>query len=171
MPDYNKLLNAKLPEALESAIEEMDGHYELPKQLLQVNVASFEDLPCILFAYFDRNDIFYLNKRGRQLLTMKLPTFDRAPNEASPIFWLEEDPALQAADDYVAGRQLPLLKTRELVTLTWGKTWVEGAKFPIRSRNGQTLALLFAGQEVPPSRQINQVAEHYSTAQQGFGDN
>lgn len=171
MPDYEKLLNAKLPEALESALEELDGRYELPKQLLQANVATFEDLPCMLFAYFDRNDIFYLNKRGRQMLSMKLPTLERSPNEAAPIFWLEDDASLQAADDYVAGRQLPLLKTRELITLPWGKTWVEGAKFPIRSRQGQTLALLFAGHEVPPSRQITQVAEHYSTAQQGFGDN
>lgn len=171
MPDYEKLLKANLPEALESAIEALDGNYQIPKQLLQVDVSAFEQLPCVVFAYFDRNDIFYLNRAGRELLNMKLPTFDRSSSLSTPIFWLEDDAHLLSTDEYVAGRQLPLLKTRELITLSWGKTWLEGAKFPIRSQQGQTLAILFAGQELVPSRQISQVAEHYSTTLHGFGDN
>lgn len=171
MPDYEKLLQANYPEALQLALEELDSKYQIPKELLQVDVSALEQLPIVVFAYFDRNDIFYLNRAGRELLDMKLPAFDRPSSLATPIFWLEEDPALLSADEYVAGSQRPLVKTRELVTLSWGKSWLEGMKFPIRSQKGQTLAILFAGQEISPSKQISQVAEHFTNTLNGFGDN
>ena len=171
MPNYEKLLQAKLPEALESAIEGIDRAFEIPKQLLQANVSAFEELSCCVFGYFARDDIFYLNKKGRELLKMRVPTLDQHRNAAPAIFWLEDDTNLAAADQFVAGRQVPIVETRELITLSWGKTWLHGSKFPIRSIQGQTIALLFAGYELAPSRQIKLVADHYQHTQQGFGDN
>lgn len=169
-PD-DKLLQANLPDALQSAIEDLDRAYDVPKQLLQADVTAFEDLSCCVFAYFARDDVFYLNGKGRQLLRPQRPTFEPRANTAPPIFWLEDDPNLQAADSFVASRQRPIYETRELVTLSWGKTWLHGSKFPIRSVIGQPLAILFAGHVVAPSKQIRLVAEHYQTAQQGTGDN
>jgi len=171
MPDYEKLLQANLPDALETAIEEIDRAYDLPKQLLQANVSSFEALSCCVFGYFARDDIFYLNKKGRELLRMRAPTLEQTRNAAPAIFWLEDDANLAAADQFVAGRQVPILETRELITLSWGKTWLHGSKFPIRNLQGQTIALFFAGHELPPSQQIKLVADHYQHTQQGIGDN
>ncbi|EDY83589.1 hypothetical protein VDG1235_3216 [Verrucomicrobiia bacterium DG1235] len=171
MPDYDKLLQAKLPQALENAIDEIDGAHQRPEQLLQADVSSFEKLNCCVFAYFARDDIFYLNQKGRSLLRLKLPTLDQKRNVAPPIFWLEDDSNLLSADQYVAERQLPIFETRELITLSWGKSWLHGAKFPIRSTHGQTIALLFAGRELEPAKQIKLVADHYQNQQQGFGDN
>ncbi len=171
MPNYDKLLQANLPDALQIAIEEIDGAYDVPKQLLQADVSAFENLSCCVFAYFARDDVFYLNKNGRNLLRLKQPSFDEKTSSAPPIFWLEDDPNLQAADNFVAGRQLPIFETRELITLSWGKTWLHGSKFPIRSVLGEPLAIIFAGHEVAPSQQIKLVAEHYQSALQGTGEN
>ncbi|MDQ8186447.1 hypothetical protein [Pelagicoccus sp. SDUM812002] len=171
MQNYDKLLQANLPDALQSAIENLDGAFDIPKQLLQADVSSLEPLNCCVFAYFARDDVFYLNQKGRELLRQKQPSFERKAQSAPPIFWLEDDPNLQAADNYVASRQRPLFETRELITLSWGKTWLHGSKFPIRSILGHPLAIIFAGHEVPPSQQIKLVAEHYQTTQQGTGDN
>lgn len=171
MPDYDKLLQAKLPEALEAALAEIDRAFEIPKQLLQADVSAFEELNCSVFGYFARDDIFYLNKKGRELLKMRVPTLDQNHNPAPAIFWLEDDATLAAADQYVAGRQIPILETRELITLSWGKTWMHGSKFPIRNRQGQTIAIFFAGHELAPSRQIRLVADHYQETQFGIGDN
>ncbi len=171
MQNHDKLLQANLPDALQSAIEDLDRAFDVPKQLLQADVSAFENLNCCVFAYFARDDVFYLNAKGRQLLRQKLPSFEKEKSSAPPIFWLEDDANLQAADNYVAGRQRPIYETRELVTLSWGKTWLHGSKFPIRSVLGQPLAILFAGHEIAPSQQIKLVAEHYQTAQQGTGEN
>ncbi|MBK1878243.1 hypothetical protein [Pelagicoccus mobilis] len=171
MPDYEKLLQANLPEALESALEELDRAFDIPKQLLQANVSAFEELSCCVFGYFARDDIFYLNKKGRELLRMRLPSLDEHRNSGPPIFWLEDDANLAAADQFVANRQKPILETRELITLAWGKTWLHGSKFPVRNVQGQTIALFFAGHELPPSRQIKLVADHYQQNQHQIGDN
>lgn len=171
MPDDSKLLHAKLPRALEFALEGLNGAYDQPEQLLRADVSAFETLPCCVFAYFERDDVFYLNQAGRALLPPRLPATDRARAESPPIFWLEDDPVLTAADSYVASRRLPLPRARELVTLAWGKTWLEGAKFPILSLTGQPLATLFAGRELAPSQQIRQVAQHFQPSPFGFGDN
>lgn len=171
MPDHDKLLSAKLPQALETALEQIDRAHDLPQQLLKADVSSFEALECCVFAYFSRDDVFYLNQAGRNLLRMKLPSLDQTGSSAPPIFWLEDDNNLLQADAFVTTRQKPIFDTRELVTLSWGKTWLQGAKFPIRSRQGQTIALLFAGAELAPSKQIQLVADHYKNTQQGFGEN
>jgi len=171
MPDQRKPPRFTPPEALGAALATLDRVYDIPKQLLQVDITPFEQLDCVVFAYFDRDDVFYLNKACRDLLEMRHPTFDPPQHRPNPIFWLESDASLQATDEQVVQRQAPLLSARELVTLTWGKTWLQGAKFPIRSGKGQTLALLFAGEELHPSRQIGQVAQHYSKLAQTSGDN
>ncbi|MDQ8201586.1 hypothetical protein [Pelagicoccus sp. SDUM812003] len=173
MLDYQKLLQARLPEALESALESIDRAFDRPEQLLQADVSLFEDLGLCVFAYFNRDDIFYLNKAGRQTLKLKLPTVDSSKSASTPpIFWLENELALAQADALVTQKALPLFNVRELVTLSWGKTWFEGAKFPIRNAMGQPLAILFAGRELPPSKQIRQVAKHYELSQQKeFGEN
>ncbi|MDQ8199191.1 hypothetical protein QEH56_13565 [Pelagicoccus enzymogenes] len=171
MQHDDKLLQANLPDALQSAIEEIDGAFDVPKQLLRADVSSFESLECCVFAYFARDDVFYLNQKGRELLRRKQPRFEPQTQSPPPLFWLEDDSNLQAADDFVASRQRPIFETRELVTLSWGKTWLHGSKFPIRSVLGQPLAILFAGHEVPPSQQIKLVAEHYQNAQHGTGNN
>lgn len=171
MPNYDKLLKAKLPEALDAALEEIDHVYEIPKQLLKANVSAFEELSCCVFGYFARDDIFYLNKKGRELLKMRGPTVEENQNAAPAIFWMEDDKNLAAADQFVAGRQIPIFETRELITLSWGKTWMHGSKFPIRNVLGQTIAIFFAGHELPPSSQIKMVADHYQNTQFGIGDN
>ncbi|MBC2606917.1 hypothetical protein [Pelagicoccus albus] len=171
MPEYDKLLQIKLPEALESAIDGIDRSYDLPKQLLDADVSEFEELDCCVFAYFDRDDIFYLNQEGRKLLDMRRSSLDERGRSSPPIFWLEDDAALRAADDFATRRQQPVQGARELVTLSWGKTWLHGTKYPIRSLQGQTIAILFAGYEIPPSRQIKLVAEHYRDTQFGIGEN
>lgn len=170
-PDYQKLLQTKLPEALGEAIGEIDQAFDLPRQLMQAEVSAFEALDCCVFAYFARDDVFYLNRRGRNLLRPKVPTLDPDPAGAPAIFWLEEDAPLKDADNYVAERQQPLYETRELITLSWGKTWLHGTKFPVRSLQGRTIALIFAGHEIAPSKQIKLVADHYQNAKYGNGDN
>lgn len=171
MQNLDKLLQSNLPDALENAIEEIDGAYDDPKQLIHADVSAFESLSCSVFIYFARDDVFYINEKGRRLLRPKSGSFDEKAPTAPPIFWLEDDSTLQAADNYVAGRQHLLYETRELVTLSWGKTWLEGGKFPIRSILGQTLAILFAGDEIAPSKQIKLVADHYQQALHGNGSN
>ena len=173
MPDYEKLLQARLPEALETALESLDRAFDQPDQLLEADVSLFESLELCVFAYFSRDDIFYLNRAGRGLLKLKFPSLDQKNGSAAPpIFWLENEHALAQADSLVAQRSQALFNVRELVTLSWGKTWFEGAKFPIRSLTGQTLAILFAGHELSPSQQVRQVAEHYQLSQQKeFGEN
>lgn len=171
MPDYEKLLQANLPDALESALEELDRAFDIPKQLLQANVGSLEDLPCCVFGYFARDDIFYLNKKGRELLRMRAPTLDATPKNAPAIFWLEDDATLAAADQFVADRQIPISETRELITLSWGKTWMHGSKYPVRNIQGQTIAIFFAGQELPPSSQIKLVADHFQERKTQLGEN
>lgn len=171
MPDYEKLLQSNLPETFEKALAEIDRAYEIPKQLLQADISSFEALECCVFAYFARDDVFYLNKCGRDLLRLKRPALDKEVASAPAIFWLEDDCALQRTDDYVYSRQQPIFETRELITLSWGKTWLHGSKFPIRSLQGQTLAIIFAGHEITPSQQIKLVADHYQQAKHGTGEN
>lgn len=171
MPDYDNLLKTTLPDSLEGAIRGIDRIFDIPKQLLQADVSHFEHLSCSVFAYFDRNDVFYVNQCGRKLLSMRRPSFEKDRDTSPPIFWLEDDSPLIAADEFVTRRQTPVHETRELITLSWGKTWLHGTKYPIRSVNGQTIALLFAGYEVPPSKQIELVANHYRNSQTGTGNN
>ncbi len=171
MPDYDTLLQTDLPEALESAYESINGAFDRPEQLAQANVSLFERLDLCVFAYFDREDVFYVNKAGRDVLNIRRPIAEPRAAKPPPIFWLENDKPFQSADRFVLVRRQVITETRELVTLSWGKTWFEGAKFPILSVTGQPIAILFAGRELAPSQQIRQVAEHYQLTQTGIGGN
>lgn len=171
MPDYDKLLQARLPEALETAYESINGSFEHPEQLLHANVSQFEELETCCFAYFNREDVFYVNKVGRKMLSLSCPTAEPHAPKAPPIFWLEDDHILKAADHLVFARGQLIPDARELVTLSWGKTWLDGIKFPILSITGQPMAILFAGKELAPSQQIRQIAEQYQLANTGIGGN
>lgn len=170
-PDYDKLLNARPTEELENAYEALNRAYDHPEQLLHADVSLFENLDLRVFAYFDRDDVFYVNKAGRRLLNRRLPLIEADAPKAPPIFWLDDHRSFLAADGLARTTRRALGNVRELVTLSWGKTWFEGMKFPILSLTGQPLALLFAGNEIKPSRQIRNIAERYQLTQTGVGTN
>lgn len=171
MPDYDKLLQTGLPGALEDAYSSINGAFDQPEQLLQADVRAFEELPCCIFAYFNREDVFYVNKTGRSILGIRYPLTEAKVPKAPPIFWLEDDSSFLNADQFVLSRRQALANARELVTLSWGKTWLDGIKFPILSVTGQPMAILFAGAELAPSQQIRRVADHYQLTQTGTGEN
>jgi len=171
MPDFQKLLQASLPEALECAIESISFRYLDAKGLLEADVTQLESLNYYAFAYFNRDDVFYVNRAGRSLLTLPRSPLDPSAQKAAPIFWLEESPERQSDDRDVLASCLPKHHVRELVTLSWGKTWLRGSKFPIRSRLGIPLAILFAGREWSAAEQINHIAGQLQKPRQTFGAN
>ncbi len=171
MLDHDTLFPDHLPEAFEDAYHAISGAFEKPEDLLQADVGLFERLDCCAFAYFDRDDVFYVNPVGRALLEPLAPSFGHPTLHATPIFWLEDHEAFTAADHQVLTARRPLFEVRELVTFSWGKSWMEGAKFPILSRQGYPLAILFAGHEISPAAQIRRVADHYQRTLQGTGVN
>lgn len=171
MPNYEKLLQAVRSETLEEAVEAISGVYQAAEDLLSADVTLLEELPLVAFAYFNREDVFYVNKAGRRLLSLKQPYSEVRSPPSPPIFWLEDNKGFIAADRVVYERGQTLMNTRELLTLSWGKTWLEGYKFPIVSTLGKPLAILFAGSETSPSEQIRHVADQYQLTQTGIGDN
>lgn len=168
MPEYEKLLSAQL---LEAAIESIDGAYDCAEQLLGADVSQFEAVKSCVFAYFDRDDVFYVNRAGRKLLDLKRPAMESGSVDAPPIFWLENDHPFGNVDRFLIANRQPLRHTRELVTLSWGKTWLEGTKFPILSVTGKPLAILFAGEQLPASGQIRHAAHQYRLTLTGLGKN
>lgn len=152
-----------ISDALESALSTVCGVFERPDQLLGANVEQFENLAEIVFAYFGRDDVFYVNKAGRRLLRPKSSALDALKPSPPPIFWLDEDRSFRFADRRVLESACPLFDARELVALSWGKTWLRGVKLPLLSRKGAPIALLFAGLEIPGSEQIRQVANQYKS--------
>lgn len=165
------LPNAQLPDALESALSSVCGVFDRPDQLLGANVEQFESLSEIVFAYFGRDDVFYVNKAGRRLLHRALPTLDALKPKPPPIFWLDDDRSFRFADERVIESACPLFDAQELVALHWGKTWLRGVKLPLLSRKGSPIALLFAGREIPGSEQIRRVASQYKPAKATSGIN
>lgn len=158
MPDYENLLHASLPEALDSAIESLNFKFSDPEALMGADVSAFEELNTRIFAYFNRDDVFYINKAGRHLLNIDDTTFERNPTKSNPIFWLSDDFERASEDRDVIASCRPKHHVRELITLSWGKTWLRGSKFPIRATNGLPLAILFAGREMSSSEQIRHAA-------------
>ncbi len=171
MLDQSKPIEAEIPEALAEAIDTIDRSFDEPGQLLQADIRPFEELELSVFAYFTREDIFYLNKAGRKLLTLKQPSFSNSKQSSPPIFWLEDQATFLSIDRYVTQSCQPAFLTRELVTLAWGKTWLEGAKFPIRSLAGKPLAILFAGTEMNGVHQIRQIANQYQISHTALENN
>ncbi|MCH6255248.1 hypothetical protein MLD52_01725 [Puniceicoccaceae bacterium K14] len=172
MPNYDKLLKAEMPTALESAIQSVDFQYENISDLMQANVHLFEELDCIAFAYQNRDDIFYVNREGRKLLNIETRIYEpESEIQSAPIFWLEESIKL-AADDYeVISNGTIKENACELVTVSWGKTWVSGIKAPIRSTTGQPIAILFAGAERKGSKQLQTAGSNYKVTHNEFGSN
>lgn len=165
MPNYDKLLQASLPEALDAAIESINFEHNDVEALLEANVAEFENLNYCVFGYFTRDDIFYLNSTGRQLLDTYQSPFE--PNRAirKPIFSLGVNP-LHACDDRdVVETCRAKHHVKEIVSLSWGDTWLRGSKYPIRSRAGVPLAILFAGREMLGSEQIHNASFRHNLFQ------
>ena len=69
MPDYEKLLQASMPEALDSPFDTVNFVYQNADQLLQANVSALDDLNYCVFAYFNRDEIFFLNQSGRRIIS------------------------------------------------------------------------------------------------------
>ena len=171
MPDYNKLLQASLPESLDAAIDSINFEYDDAESLLEADVSDFEQLNYCVFAYFTRNDIFYLNRSGRRLLDIYHSPFETSRTVSKPRFRLSEDPSLKSDDRDVVEACRPKHHVKELISLSWGATWLRGSKFPIRSRNGVPLAVLFAGREMLGSDQIQNAIGQQSPYQPTFAEN
>lgn len=172
MANYDKLLKANMPTALESAIQSVDFQYENISDLMKANVHLFEELDCIAFAYQNRDDVFYVNRQGRKLLAIETRPYEPANDILpAPIFWLEESIKL-AADDFEAIRSGEIKENAcELITVSWGKTWVNGIKAPIRSSKGQPIAILFAGTERSASEQLKTAGRNHKVTHHEFGTN
>lgn len=171
MLDHDTSFPSFLPEAFGDAFGTLSGKFDRPEELLKANVKQLEELACCVFAYFSRDDVFYVNAAARALLKPAVPSFGPRPASAPPIFWLEDNETFLQADRLVLTRRRALPEARELVTFSWGKSWLDGAKFPILSASGVPIAILFAGREIVPSNQIRRVADHYQLTLQGTGYN
>ena len=171
MPDYNKLLQASLPESLDAAIDSINFEYKDAEALLEADVTDFEQLNYCVFAYFTRGDIFYLNRSGRRLLDTYHSPFDANRSISKPRFRLSNDSLLASDDRDVIESCRPKHHVRELISLSWGATWLRGSKFPIRSTTGVPLAVLFAGREMLGSDQIYNARKRQSFHQPNFGGN
>lgn len=171
MSHYDKLFQDTLSEALEGAIRSITLAFDRPEQLLGAKVGAFEKLDCCVFAYFNRDDVFYVNQAARKLLRLAQPRFGPALPESPPIFWLENNEAFRRADEHVARYRCPIADARELVALPWGKTWLRGIKFPILSTHGAPIAYLFAGYPQSAADQIRNAARHYQSTPISIGVN
>ncbi|MFL3659865.1 MAG: hypothetical protein ACJ07L_17680 [Opitutales bacterium] len=94
MPDYEKLLQASMPEALDSPIDTVNFVYQNADQLLQANVSALDDLNYCVFAYFNRDEIFYLNQSGRRIIS-PLPISNRTPNRDNQIWPRNRRPSIK----------------------------------------------------------------------------
>jgi len=171
MPNYDKLLQASLPEALDNAFESINFVYQTGEQLLKADVTALEELNYTIFAYFSRDDVFYVNRTGRRLLELPTDAFDNGAPRSAPIFWLDDDIQRVSDDRDVVETCRPKHHLKELITLSWGKTWLRGSKYPIRSTNGAPLAVFFAGRELLGSEQVKQAAAQIDSTENEFGEN
>ncbi len=171
MPNYDKLLQASLPEALDAAIESINFEHETTESLLDANVSEFERLNYCVFAYFTRDDLFYLNQAGRRLLETYESPVEPARATFNPEFNLTANPFHASDDRDVIETCRPKHHVKELVSLSWGNTWLRGSKYPIRSTTGIPLAIVFAGREMLGSEQIRNAAFRQSAFQNYNGDN
>jgi hypothetical protein len=161
MPDYDKLLQASLPEALDAAIASINFAYSSPEQLVEARLIDFETLNYCAFAYFNREDIFYLNSCGCRLLDPYSSPIEPRQPIPHPRFRLESSFASTSDDRDVVESCRPKHHVKELVTLSWGKSWLRGSKYPIRSKKGVPLAILFAGREMLGSEQIRRASAQF----------
>ncbi len=171
MPDYDKLLQASLPEALDAAVESINFVYYNADQLLQANLEDLEDLNYCVFTYFNRDDVFYLNSAGRRLLDTYESPAEPSTRDASLVFHLENYSKRASDDRDVIESCRPKHHLKELISLSWGKTWLRGSKYPVRSNSGVPLAILFAGREMLGSEQIYRAAIQCRNNQHQFGAN
>ncbi len=171
MPDYNKLLQASLPESLDAAVDSVSFEYEDAESLLGADVSDFEQLNYCVFAYFTRNDIFYLNRSGQRLLDLYHSPFETSRAISKPRFRLSGDPSLESDDRDVIEACRPKHHVKERISLSWGATWLHGSKFPIRSTTGVPLAVLFAGREMLGSDQIQNAGRRQCLYQPTHGEN
>ena len=152
MPDYDKLLQASMPEALDAAIGTVNFVYQNAEQLLEANVRALDGLNYCVFAYFNRDEVFYLNQAGRRILSPYQSPIERRPTNTK--FGLEVDPGAADDDRDVIESCRPKHHVRELISLAWGSSWLRGSKYPIRANNGIPIAILFAGRDMLGSEQI-----------------
>ena len=152
MPDYEKLLQASMPEALDTAVESVNFVYENGEALLQADITTLEELNFCIFAYFNREELFYLNRTGRKLLAPYQSIMDRTASEVR--FSLVENFEGSQDDRDVIENCRPKHHVHERVDLNWGHTCLRGSKYPIRAVNGVPIAILFAGREMLGSEQI-----------------
>jgi len=171
MPNYDKLLQASLPEALDTAFDSINFVYESGEQLLKADVTALEELNYTIFAYFSRDDVFYVNRAGRRLLELPEDAFKNGPTRSAPIFWLDEDIQRVTDDRDVVETCRPKHHVKELITLSWGKSWMRGSKYPIRSVNGAPIAVFFAGRELLGSEQIKHAVTQIDQKNKVFGEN
>ena len=171
MPNYDELLQASLPEALDAAIETINFEHEDLDSLLEANVAEFEGLNFCVFGYFNRKDVFYLNRAGRRLLEIYQSPFEPSRSVSKPTFSLGLDPFHACDDRDVIETCRPKHHVKELISLTWGDTWLRGSKYPIRSTAGLTMAILFAGREMLGSEQIQHASFRHKAFQHQCGEN
>ncbi len=172
MLNFENMLYANAPSQLDRALESIDLTFDNLDQLLKADLSAFQSLEETVFIYFNREEVFYLNRKGSRLLKRRVATFDPPSSLAStPIFWLE--PSLQrAADDLeVMMSGLPKGNVLELVSLSWGKTWMRGEKRPIRNREGRCFALLFSGHEISAAEQIERASTHCRITRKQPGHN
>ncbi len=141
-----------MPEALDAAFDTINFVFENAKQLLQANVSALEKLNFCVFAYFNREEVFYLNQSGRKLLTPYQSPIEDLSSEAR--FTLESNLQVSWDDRDVIESCRPKHHVREVISLSWGNTWLRGSKYPIRAANGIPIAILFAGREMLGSEQI-----------------
>jgi len=158
-------------EQLDAAIADLRLERDRPDPLLRADVSGLERLDFCVFLYRCRDDVFYLNRAGRRLLLLPESPFAPAAARPAPLFWLEDRPSSLREDQLVLHAGKPLREIRELVTLAWGKTWLEGEKRPVAAPDGPPAALLFAGSEMPPARQIRLVGSLRRPPADCFGDN
>lgn len=172
MFNFEETLHIESPSQLDEAIANIDLVFDRLDELLKTDFSCFHHLDESVFIYFNREEIFYLNQRSRQLLDQRTSRFEPESHLApSPIFWLE--PSLQrAADDLeVLMSGLPKPNVNELVSLNWGKTWMRGAKRPIRNSSGRSIAVLFSGHEISAAEQIGKASTHCRVIRKESGNN
>jgi len=171
MPNFDKLLHASMPEALDAAIESISFVHKDIDSLLEANVAEFESLNYCVFGYFTRDDVFYLNQAGRRLLDLYQSPLEPGRDVVKPRFSLGANPFHACDDRDVVETCRPKHHIKELISLSWGDTWLRGSKYPIRSTSGLPLGILFAGREMLSSEQIRNASLRHKAFQHHYGDN
>tara|TARA_B110000037_G_C17033079_1_gene470373 strand:+ start:414 stop:932 length:519 start_codon:yes stop_codon:yes gene_type:complete len=172
MLNFDNILQSYTQSPVQEAVAQIDLQFERLDQLLKADLSQLDSIDESLFIYFNREEVFYLNRLGRKLLKRRAGAFEPPTVlEPTPIFWLE--PSLQrAADDLeVMMSSQPKSDVLELVSLAWGKTWMAGTKYPIRNTSGRSIAVLFSGKEIPAAEQIHQASKHCRITRKESGNN